>query len=106
MNEIDILQRRFNEMLSAYEELLTIKNGRTTRANRTRQKLKRKGVIQCLEDWAVGIGPTMGFDLLVKNGMGELTGEYLVAKHPDRFSRRAVEGAKARLHRAGVKLPA
>ena len=33
-----------------YEELLTEKHGRTTKANRTRQKLKNKGVEQCLID--------------------------------------------------------
>jgi hypothetical protein len=75
VDQTDPLHRDFYETLAAYEVLLTEKNGRKTRASRTRQKLKNKGVVQCLEDWAVGSAPTEGFELLVENGMVELTGE-------------------------------
>src|SRR5947208_15222282 len=51
-DEPDPLVRDFYSTLTAYEELLTIKNRRKTLASRTRQKLARKGVIGCLEDWA------------------------------------------------------
>ncbi len=96
----DPLHRDFYATLAAYEELLTEKNGRTTRANRTRQKLKNKGVIQCLEDWAIAPGGTDGFNLLIGFGMIELTGEYLVTKYPDRFSQEAVRAASARILRS------
>jgi hypothetical protein len=96
----DPLQRDFYATLAAYEELLTEKNGRTTRASRTRQKLKNKGVTQCLEDWAMAPGGTDGFNLLISLGMVELTGEYLVTKYPDRFSQGAVRAANARLAEA------
>ena len=102
MNVSDPLHRGFYEMLTAYEELLTIKNGRTTKASRTRQKLKNKGVEQCLEDWAVGKTETEGFKLLVENDLVELTGEYLVLKFHDRFSEKAVESARKRLRDLGV----
>jgi hypothetical protein len=102
IDQTDPLHRDFYQTLAAYEQLLTEKNGRTTPASRTRQKLKNKGVVQCLEDWAVGSVPTEGFDLLVKNGMVELTGEYLVLKYPDRFSTKAVAAAKARLEHSDV----
>src|SRR5271166_2813120 len=97
MVQADPLHRDFFAMLAAYEELLAIKNGRTTSASRTRQKLANKGVIQCLEDWAVQTPTTEGFTLLVKNGLVELTGEFLVVKYADRFSPKAVASAKARL---------
>ena len=38
------LTRDFYNVLNAYEELLTQKHGRTTKAARTRQKLARVGV--------------------------------------------------------------
>jgi hypothetical protein len=98
-NQADPLHRDFYATLRAYEELLTEKNGRTTRA-RTRQKLRNKGVIQCLEDWATSSGPTEGFNLLINSGLSELTGEYLVIKYADRFSESAVAAAKARLEKA------
>jgi hypothetical protein len=84
-------------MLAAYERLLTEKNGRTTQASRTRQKLRNKGVIQCLEDWSLADKPTDGFQLLIANGLETLTGEYLVMKYPESFSLKAVEAAKKRL---------
>lgn len=99
-DQADPLHRDFYATLAAYEELLTEKNGRTTRASRTRQKLKNKGVIQCLEDWAMAPGGTDGFNLLISHGMVELTGEYLVTKYPDRFSEAAVRAARARMAEA------
>jgi hypothetical protein len=102
-DQTDPLHRDFYTTLAAYEELLTEKNGRTTRASRTRQKLKNKGVIQCLEDWAIAPGGTDGFNLLINLGMVELTGEYLVMKYPDRFSEEAVSAAGARMAVAGIK---
>jgi hypothetical protein len=97
LDEADPLHRDFYETLAAYEQLLTEKNNRTTRATRTRQKLANKGIVQCLEDWAVSSTPTDGFELLVANGLAELTGEYLVLKYHDRFSHRAVAAARLRL---------
>ena len=92
----DPLERDFYDVLNAYEELLTEKNGRTTKANRTRQKLKNKGVEQCLIDWAIG-PPTDGFKLLTEKGLQELTAEHLVVKYESRFPAAAVEAAKKRL---------
>ncbi|WP_292532497.1 hypothetical protein [Methylocystis sp.] len=97
MDQSDPRHRDYYETLAAYEQLLTEKNGRTTRANRTRQKLKNKGVVQCLEDWATNSAPTEGFDLLTQKGLAELTGEFLVLKNRDRFSPAAISAAKARL---------
>ena len=104
MGQTDPLHRDFYKMLAAYEELLTEKHGRTTRASRTRQKLKNKGVVQCLEDWAVSSATTQGFELLIQNDLAELTGEYLVLKYPDRFSYKAITAARIRLAEHGVSV--
>ena len=93
----DPLEREFLSTLAAHERLLTEKNGRTTLASRTRQKLRNKGVIQCLEDWSLEDKPTDGFQLLTANGLKTLTGEFLVVKYPEKFSSKAVEAAKKRL---------
>ena len=103
LNYDDPLEREFYSTLAAYEELLSEKNGHTTRASRTRQKLQRSGVIQCLEDWAVANTPTDGFKLLIDSGLIELTGEYLVLKYPARFSSKALSRARSRLEEAGWK---
>src|SRR5262249_330941 len=75
IDENDPLHRECFQTLAAYEELLTQKNGRTTKASRTRKKISKKGIEQTLEDWAVAPQPTEGFSLLIKNGLQELTGE-------------------------------
>jgi len=103
LNYDDPLEREFYSTLTAYEELLSEKNGRATRASRTRQKLQRRGVIQCLEDWAVANTPTDGFKLLIDAGLVELTGEHLVLKYPEHFSGEALEQARHRLEQAGWK---
>jgi hypothetical protein len=100
----DPLEREFYDVLNAYEELLTEKNGRTTKANRTRQKLKNKGLGQCLIDWAVG-PQTEGFKLLTGKGLAQLTAEYLLVKYRERFPASAVAAARQRLRDAGVDVP-
>jgi hypothetical protein len=105
LDQQDPLHRDFYAMLRAYEELLTQKNGRTTSASRTRQKLRNKGVIQCLEDWALGKTQTQGFELLTQNGLAELTGEFLVLKYPSSFTPQAIRAARERLTNCGVALP-
>jgi hypothetical protein len=102
MEQTDPLHRDFYETLAAYELLLTQKNGRATNASYTRRKLKNKGVVQCLEDWAISKAPTDGFELLIKQGFFELTGEFLVLKYPARFSETAVKNARTRLTDLGV----
>jgi hypothetical protein len=99
----DPLSRGFYDMLNAYELLLTEKNGRTTSASRTRQKLKNKGVKQCLIDWALG-DPTDGFKLLTQKGLPHLTAEYLVVQHRKEFSEDVVAAAMNKLDTVGVKV--
>jgi hypothetical protein len=50
----DRLVRDFHETLAAYEQLLTEKNGQSTSASRTRQKIANKGVYQSLVEWTCG----------------------------------------------------
>lgn len=93
----DPLQRDFHETLAAYELLLSERNGRTTRAGRTRLKLKSKGAVECLRDWVMSKEVPEEFVLLVANGLPELTGEQLVVKYADRFEPDVVAAATARL---------
>jgi hypothetical protein len=96
-DQTDPLHRDFYEALAAYEHFLSERNGRATRATLTRQKAKTKGVIPLLEGWVTSKAPTEGYELLVANGMPELTGEQLVLKYPEQFSPEAIAAAKARV---------
>jgi len=101
----DPLIRDFYETLAAYEQLLTEKNGRTTAASRTRQKIDNKGVHQSLIEWTRGKAETNGFKLLVEKGLPEFTGEYLVVRYADRFPNDVVELARKRLAEHCIKIP-
>jgi hypothetical protein len=93
----DPVEREFAGVLVACEEFLTQRNGKTTVASYTRRKMRDKGVIQCLEDWATATNETDGFQALISKRLTHLTGEHIVLKYPDRFSDEAVEGARRRL---------
>lgn len=101
----DPLVRDFHSTLAAYEQILTEKNGRNQLAGRTRQKIKNKGIVQSLVDWASSSAETPGFKLLIDAGMPEFTGEYVVVLHRDRFSPEVVAKAQARLDAHGVAVP-
>ncbi len=94
----------FYKMLIHYENLLTDKNDRSTRATRTRQMLGRKNVVECLEGWALAKSETSGFRQLLADGKFYLTGEYIVHKHEKSFSKEAVANARKRLSNAGVNI--
>jgi hypothetical protein len=99
----DPLVKDFFETLGAYEQLLTEKNGSTTIASRTRQKIANKGVHQSLIDWTRGKVETNGFTLLVEAGLPEFTGEYLVTKYASRFPMDVVALAQERLSKHGIQ---
>lgn len=101
----DPLVKGFFETLAAYEQLLTERNGKTTTASRTRQKIANKGVHQSLIEWTKGAAETQGFDLLIEKGLPQYTGEYLVARYASRFPNDVVELAHTRLKKHGIELP-
>jgi hypothetical protein len=90
----------------AYEQVLTEKNGRATRATRLRQKVARVGVTRTLEDLATATTPSDGFDVLMARGMPELTAEAIILQHRARFSEVAVASAGRRLEASGADLTA
>src|SRR5688572_26736360 len=72
--------------ISAFELLMTERNGRTTRAGRTRQKLDRDGPVKLVADLALRSSSSDGFVTLVENGMADLTFEYIAVRHPKQFT--------------------
>ena len=96
------LERRFGEVMAAYETFLTEKNQRTTHATRTWQKVKNKGVKQALNDWALSKNATSGFISLIEAGLSDVTAEHLILSMPDEFEPKVVEAARKRLKDHGV----
>lgn len=94
------VEHDFWRSIHAFELVLSEENGKTTRLSRTRQKVKRVGVIQTLVDWAVAKQESPGFRMLIERGMPELSGEAIVLRHPEHFAAEVAEAARARLEAA------
>ncbi|MBY3040023.1 hypothetical protein [Rhizobium laguerreae] len=90
---------KFWQAIAAVEQILFEKHGRIVRAARTRKKVKEKGEIACLIDWALGKHETDGFQMLAEKGLIDKTGEFIVTSYPDRFAPEVVEAAAQRLKR-------
>jgi len=92
-----LVENELYRVLYAYEEILSIKNKRRTRANRTWQMVKRYGIIGAAERAVNRKIEPQGYKYLVEFDMPNLTFEAVIAKYPDVFSREAVSKAKQRL---------
>ncbi|WP_431016385.1 hypothetical protein [Bradyrhizobium pachyrhizi] len=96
------VEHDFWRTIHAFEHMLTVERGKTTRLARTRQKVARVGEIDTLRDWAMGTKSTDGFTMIIERNMPELTGEAIVLRHGDLFDATVVSAAKKRLEEAGV----
>jgi len=83
--------------LYAYEEVLTEKNKRTTRASRTWQMIKKYGIIRAAEKAVDRPIEPNGYKVLVQMGMQDLTFESVIVRHPDSFNEEVVLRAQERL---------
>lgn len=98
------LDRGFGEIIATYEALLTERNDRTTRATRTWQKVRNKGVKQAIIEWVMSKQERQGFIDLVEAGQGASTIEALVVMMQQEFDDYVVVAAYKRLRGAGVKV--
>lgn len=96
----DDLSVRFLAIMKIYEDFLTEKNGRKTRASYTWRKVADLGLRQALADWALSKQAASGFTQLVDDDKIEHTAEHLVVSFPDQFQQNVVEAAKLRLNMA------
>jgi len=81
----------------AYEEVLSAKNRKRTRASRTWQMIERHGNIPAMERVVSRSANSAGFTALVTMGMEDLAFEAIVIRHSELFTPETVERAKIRL---------
>jgi hypothetical protein len=101
----DPLVLDFWRAIAAAEEVLRQERGKTIRLARTRQKIARVGVHQTVADLAMAKTASDGFAILTQAGLGDLTAEYLVVKHADRFGEDVIAAARTRLVDSGIPVP-
>ena len=85
------------QAIYAYEEVLTQKNGKRTRASRTWPMIKRYGIIGGVERAVNREVEAQGYTALVEMGLEDFAFEAVILRHPDVFSDEAVERSKKRL---------
>ncbi len=81
----------------AYEEVLSARNGRKTRASRTWQMIERHGIIGAVERAVNRKEETIGFTALIEMNMWDFAFEAVVLRYPELFSQETINRAKARM---------
>jgi len=81
----------------AYEEVLSKKNGKPTKASRTWPMIERHGIIAAVERAVDRKDVTMGYKALEEIGLEEFAFEAVILRHPELFSKEAVMISKSRL---------
>lgn len=90
-------ERQCLKAIYAYEEVLTARNGRKTKASRTWQMLKRYGILGAVERAVNRPEEAVGYTALLEMGLQEYAFEAVVVHYPDLFSSEAVQRSRARL---------
>lgn len=85
------------QAIYAYEEVLSKKNGRRTRATRTWQMIKRHGILTSAERAVNRQTETTGYKALAEMGLQEFAFEAVILRYPDMFSEEAVERSRQRM---------
>jgi hypothetical protein len=84
----------------AYEEVLSVRNGKRTRASRTWQMIRKHGIIAATERAVDRSEETAGFSALQEVGLGEYAFEAVILRHPELFSATAVQRSEERMKAA------
>lgn len=99
----DPIEKRLWQAVAAYEQTLYEKHGKAVKASYTRRKIKAKGAIRTLSDWAEDPKVTPGFEALVEAGQARFTGEYVVLEFASSFNEKVVKAAREKLLYAGLQ---
>jgi len=92
------LERECLEAVFAYEEVLSSKNNKKTRASRTWPMIERYGIIKAVERAVDRKDETSGYTSLLDMGLEDYAFEAVILRHPDSFSGSAVQRSKERLN--------
>ncbi len=81
----------------AYEEVLSRKNGKPTRASRTWPMIEKHGIITAVERAVNRPDVTVGYKALEEIGLEEFAFEAVILRHPELFSEEAVMTSRKRM---------
>ncbi|MBP1862201.1 hypothetical protein [Rhizobium herbae] len=90
--------------IHALEGTLTQEREKTTRLNRTRQKIDKVGELETVASLILRSKPSEGFHMLVERQMGDLLFEAVALRHRGRFDDTVLAAAEQRLLDAGIPI--
>lgn len=90
------------QAIYAYEETLTRKNGKRTRAIRTWQMVKRHGILAAAERAVDRSVETAGYRALMEMGLQQYAFEAVILRYPQLFSATAVARSQERMKEWGT----
>lgn len=90
------IEKECLEAIFAYEEALSNKNGKRTRASRTWQMVDRHGIIAAVGRAVNRKSDATGYLILKDIGLQSYTFEAIVLRHPESFPNDIVEVARDR----------
>tara|TARA_R110001592_G_scaffold361818_2_gene673760 strand:- start:93 stop:536 length:444 start_codon:yes stop_codon:yes gene_type:complete len=90
-------EREAIEAVYAYEEVLTLKNNKKTRASRTWPMIKRHGILNAVERAVNREAETQGYNYLLEMGLQNYAFEAVILRHPELFSDESVTISKRRI---------
>ena len=85
------------QAIYAYEEVLSKKNGRRTRASRTWQMINRHGILASVERAVNREAETAGYKALAEMGLQEFAFEAVILRHPSLFSDEVIRKSRERM---------
>ena len=91
------VERQCLQAVYAYEEILTKKNGKRTRATRTWQMIEREGILGAVERAVNRAKDASGYIALCDMGLQDFAFEAVIIRHPEHFSAETVRRARERL---------
>ena len=90
-------EREALQAVYAYEQVLSKRRGKTIRASRTWQMIKRHGILVAVERAVNRKDVTMGYKSLIEMGMQDFAFEAVVMRYPNLFSPEALKRATERM---------
>lgn len=91
------VERECLEAVFAYEQVLSAKNGKKTRASRTLPMIERHGIIGAVERAVDRKDDTAGYTALVEMGLQDYAFEAVILRHKQSFSTETVIRSQERI---------
>lgn len=92
------VERECLEAVFAYEQVLSTKNGKKTRASRTWPMIERYGIIEAVERSVNRKDEAMGYTALLEMRLESYAFEAVILRHPNSFSPSAVQRSQERVN--------